>query len=329
MPTVSVIVPVYKVEQYLPRCIDSILRQSFADFELILVDDGSPDNCGKICDEYASKDGRIHVIHQKNAKLSAARNAGLEIAQGKWVTFIDSDDWIHKDFLRILLSGELDDTDIVICSFIITKEDEENDEEYHDIYFRSVSLSEVYADHYAGSRAWGRILKRATIGDFRYISGSEPAEDSCFNELLYRDDMHYRITDAKLYYYYMRPDSAIHTHLGRAAMNAIDPLLDRVDKMEDKEKRSRIIQRCYKYVFSARYGERYTDDYSIVKKKCKEYFDKLSPYLPELDKKDRLIMTAFRTSPSLYRIWRIVDDPTLLQFEKNQRRQRKIRRVES
>ncbi len=96
MPRISVIVPVYKVEPYLHRCVDSILAQTYQDFELILVDDGSPDNCGKTCDEYAEKDARIHVIHQKNGGLSAARNAGLKLAQGDYICFLDSDDFIDN-----------------------------------------------------------------------------------------------------------------------------------------------------------------------------------------------------------------------------------------
>lgn len=106
MPQISVIVPVYKVELYLHRCVDSILAQTFSDFELILVDDGSPDNCGVICDEYAAKDSRVHVIHQENGGLSAARNQGVkwifENSDCQWVTFIDSDDWVHEEYLRIL-----------------------------------------------------------------------------------------------------------------------------------------------------------------------------------------------------------------------------------
>lgn len=106
---VSVIVPVYRVEKYIHRCVDSILNQTFQDFELILVDDGSPDNCGAICEEYAAKDSRIHVIHQPNSGLSAARNTGIEWAlanpDSQWLTFIDSDDWVHPQFLEILTHG--------------------------------------------------------------------------------------------------------------------------------------------------------------------------------------------------------------------------------
>ena len=99
---VSVIVPVYKVEKYLGRCIESIIAQTYRDFELILVDDGSPDNCGKICDEYAKKYDYIRVLHQQNQGLSAARNNGVPLSRGAWITFIDSDDFVTPDYLEYL-----------------------------------------------------------------------------------------------------------------------------------------------------------------------------------------------------------------------------------
>ena len=104
MPEISVIVPVYNVEEYLRPCIDSILEQTFTDFELILVDDGSPDRCGEICDEYEQIDKRIRVIHQENGGLSAARNAGLDQMSGEYVTFIDSDDVVAEDYLELLFN---------------------------------------------------------------------------------------------------------------------------------------------------------------------------------------------------------------------------------
>lgn len=104
MLRLSIIVPVYKVEQYLNRCIDSILSQTYRDFELILVDDGSPDNCGNMCDDIAKTDKRIKVIHKENGGLSSARNAGLDVACGDYVGFIDSDDWITNDMFEHLIS---------------------------------------------------------------------------------------------------------------------------------------------------------------------------------------------------------------------------------
>lgn len=111
-PEISVIVPVYKVEKYLQQCIDSILVQTFTDFELLLIDDGSPDRCGEICEEYAQKDERIRVFHQENAGLSCARNTGLMNSSGKYVTYIDSDDYVKPSYLENLY-GALPEDDFL------------------------------------------------------------------------------------------------------------------------------------------------------------------------------------------------------------------------
>lgn len=116
MSTISVITPVYNVEKYIHRCIDSILAQTFSDFELILVDDGSPDRCGVICDEYAAKDDRIVVLHQENRGQAAARNRALDMARGEYIAFVDSDDWVHPRFLEVLLSNAREQqADVSVC----------------------------------------------------------------------------------------------------------------------------------------------------------------------------------------------------------------------
>lgn len=99
-PKISIVIPVYNVEQYLSECLNSILAQSYRYFEVIIIDDGSPDNSGIICDAYAEKDSRIHVLHQKNSGVSVARNNGIRLSQGEWITFIDSDDWVDENYLE-------------------------------------------------------------------------------------------------------------------------------------------------------------------------------------------------------------------------------------
>lgn len=118
MCEISLIVSVYNTEQYLPRCIDSILQQTFCDFEIILVDDGTKDNAGDICDEYAGKDSRIRVIHQKNSGLALARKRGLSVARGKYIMFVDSDDWIDKQMLEIMyIQAKKVNADVVCAQF--------------------------------------------------------------------------------------------------------------------------------------------------------------------------------------------------------------------
>lgn len=117
MPKVSIIVPVYKAEKFLRQCVDSILAQTFTDWECILVDDGSPDACGAICDEYAQKDARIKVIHKENGGVSSARNVALDRISGKWLTFVDSDDCLYPNALEVMVGyAERDNCDIIQCS---------------------------------------------------------------------------------------------------------------------------------------------------------------------------------------------------------------------
>lgn len=117
-PKLSIIVPVYNVENYLSRCLDSIIDQSYRNLQIILINDGSADASGAICDTYASKDHRIEVVHQKNQGNSAARNAGLERVKGEYITFVDSDDWIHEDMYRILLDNILKSgSSLILCNY--------------------------------------------------------------------------------------------------------------------------------------------------------------------------------------------------------------------
>lgn len=170
MPLISVIVPVYKVEKYLDRCLTSIVEQTFSDFELILVDDGSPDQCPEMCENWKVKDQRIRVIHQKNQGLSAARNAGIRIAKGDYLTFIDSDDWVMPTMLGDLLSLiKKYDADISVCGFIATdraikgisnnkdcKETVYSQREFMNVILRVNSNRCI---HYA----WGKLYKRSVI----------------------------------------------------------------------------------------------------------------------------------------------------------------------
>ena len=116
-PEISIIVPVYKTERFLSACISSILAQTFTDFELILVDDGSPDNCPALCDAAAEKDSRVRVIHKQNGGVSTARNAGLDAAQGNWIAFVDSDDTVEPEYLEKMHKAALEmGADFAICS---------------------------------------------------------------------------------------------------------------------------------------------------------------------------------------------------------------------
>ena len=123
-PLISVIVPIYKVEKYLDRCVESLINQTYKNLEIILVDDGSPDNSPAMCDNYAKKDSRIKVVHKKNGGLSDASNVGMSVATGEFISFIDSDDYVSDDFFEVLYNTMITEkSDIVECSVVKFYED--------------------------------------------------------------------------------------------------------------------------------------------------------------------------------------------------------------
>lgn len=173
---ISVIVPIYNVEKYLHRCVDSILCQTFTDFELILVDDGSSDHCGEICDEYANKDVRIVVIHKKNGGLSDARNAGLDWvfsnSNSEWITFIDSDDWVQNRYLELLYKAVKDyRVNVSSCKYVECSEpisDNNNSKPQIAIF----SGEEFCLQEYRYSHtAWGRLYKKEYWLNLRFPFG--------------------------------------------------------------------------------------------------------------------------------------------------------------
>ena len=177
-PAVSVIVPVYKVEQYLNKCVQSILDQTFRDFELLLVDDGSPDKCGDMCEAWAKKDGRIRVIHKPNGGLSDARNAGIVQANGDYLLFVDSDDWIEKDMLATLYGLiRKADADMACCNFRSVNED--GSQHWDDaVITPGVWTEEDFWKQFFSSNAqtycnvaWNKLYKKELFDTVRYPVG--------------------------------------------------------------------------------------------------------------------------------------------------------------
>lgn len=205
---ISIVVPVYKVEAYLHRCVDSILAQSFTDFELILVDDGSPDNCGKICDEYAEKDKRIRVVHQKNGGLSAARNAGIDIAQGEWISFIDSDDWIHPDYLRVLYEAATEQgTDISAGSYETVNDDTKVSNDGIDPEITETTPEEFWVENRTNATvAWGKLYKRRFFDEVRYPVGKYHEDEYVTYKLLFGCEK-IAVVHAPIYRYFYNSNS--------------------------------------------------------------------------------------------------------------------------
>lgn len=173
---ISVIIPIYNVEPYLSDCIESIIKQTYTNLEIILVDDGSPDKCGDICDMYAEKDSRITVIHKKNGGLSDARNAGLDIATGKYVTFIDSDDAVALDMVEYLYEMLCEsNADITVCQPEIFSDDipeiKWQDRRIETITGSEKCLEYYFKTRYVQSVAWGKLYKKDMFEYVRYPFG--------------------------------------------------------------------------------------------------------------------------------------------------------------
>ena len=222
MPIISVIVPVYNVEPFLRCCVDSILAQTFTDFELILVDDGSPDNCGAICDEYAKQDRRVMVIHQENAGVSSARNAGLDAARGEFIYFCDGDDYIEKDLLTDAVQA-MDGYDMVVFNFDQVDINGSQIKPPTHLWvesgrWRSVEDRSrfIAVDYFACRIALSpcnKLIRRDIIEkhQLRYLEGSYIAEDMCYIlcYLLHTDAI--RTINGVYYHYVQHPGSAITT----------------------------------------------------------------------------------------------------------------------
>jgi glycosyltransferase involved in cell wall biosynthesis len=211
-PLISIIVPAYKVEKYLRRCINSIINQTYTNLEIILVDDGSPDNCGKICDEYAGKDQRIKVIHKENGGLSDARNRGLDIAKGEYIGFIDSDDWIKEDYIEKLLNLINDyNADISICNLVkVYNENQQINADYNPeikIYTNIQALEQYFDKYYTNMViACCKLYKAELINGIRFPVGKIHEDEFTTHKLLYKANKTVMTTEG-LYYYLQRNDS--------------------------------------------------------------------------------------------------------------------------
>lgn len=231
---ISVIVPVYKVEPYLRKCVDSVLNQTFNDFELILVDDGSPDNSGKICDEIAQADSRIKVIHQKNGGLSAARNTGIEWVLKKsaaeYITFIDSDDWVEAEYLMELFRGITLGVDISCVGYVNVFEDGV----CHNCCLGGTWQLESPERYWVGNGyvsatlAWGKLYRKELFANVRYPEGRINEDLFTTYRILFQVKK-IAVREIPLYNYFHRNESIMHSSWSMRRLDAVDALKNSMD----------------------------------------------------------------------------------------------------
>lgn len=205
----SVIVPVYKVEPYLQRCIDSIRKQTYKNLQIILVDDGSPDHCGEVCDQYTLIDKRIIVVHQKNEGLSGARNNGMLFAKGEYIAFVDSDDWLHPRMYEVLMNMIKEyQLDIARCSVYHTDGHQEEEilpsKVMPNVLIQGDDVFNLYFSEFLCKVVWNAVYKRNVVENILSPVGCHSEDNYVSGRYLYRCKR-LMITNQCLYYYYKNP----------------------------------------------------------------------------------------------------------------------------
>ncbi len=224
-PLISIIIPIYKVEQYLRRCLDSIINQTYTNLDIVLVDDGSPDKSPQICDDYAAKDNRITVIHKKNGGLSDARNAGLDICKGKFISFVDSDDWVDVNYVKTLFDLLTEtNTDIAIGNFLKTNGTKKVPT--RPIQHRTLTPTEAIIcctqrNTPAFAISCSKLYKKELFNNLRFPVGKYH-EDEFTTYLLFYKSTSIAYTSQILYYYYSRETSIMATQHPYDALEAFE-----------------------------------------------------------------------------------------------------------
>lgn len=235
-PEISIIVPVYNVKKYLLRCIRSILNQTYKDFEVLLVDDGSTDGSGALCDKLKTKDSRIKVIHKENGGLSSARNAGLDIVSGKYVTFVDSDDYVSELYLEKLKElCKNDDNTICVVGTQIVKEKEYSSQKKN---FRMYSVDgkdfeKLFLGDIAGDSSCAKLFPLKFFKNVRFIDGRILEDLGVTYKLFYQAER-VMVSEEKLYYYYQRSGSIMNSDFSIKKSNGVYSYEERLDFIKEK-----------------------------------------------------------------------------------------------
>lgn len=252
---ISVIIPVYNVEKYLAKCVDSVIDQSYKNLEIILVDDGATDSSGRICDEYAARDSRIICIHKKNGGLSDARNTGIEKMTGKYVTFIDSDDYVDKYFIEVLYRNLCENgADISISDFVKVKEKEipENPDErekYSIICFdHRQSLEALYDDEYKYqfTTAWGKLFTSKLYNQIRFPKGRNYEDTATTHKVL--DKSKKVVYTNRTQYFYLTRETSITNCEKYIKDDVILSSYDRVQYFDEKGYSDLLVKAQIEYI---------------------------------------------------------------------------------
>lgn len=317
-PIISIIVPVYNVELYLERCIESILNQSFKDIEIILIDDGSTDLSGKICDRYVEIDDRIICIHQKNMGVSSARNKGIEISRGQYIGFIDSDDLVHKDMYKILYEAiNKYNVDISCCNAIKLGEDKIDSINIEEIRGETKVLTQIniFKHLYGNSNddfkyiaLWNKLISKDILGTLKFEDTG--SEDLVFNNVLFSRVKKMAFVNQNLYFWITHKQSLSHKKFNERNVKILDSYESSykfLDKYMNEKISSLCLTKFIKVILNTRYNSKNTDLFVKVDKKVKELIKKYEKdFLKDrnISLKEKIILYIFLRFPYIYNIFR-------------------------
>lgn len=247
-PLISIVVPVYNVEKYIARCLDSILNQTYTNFELILINDGSTDLSGRVCEDYQSREARIIVLNQENQGLSAARNAGIKIAKGNYITFIDSDDYVYPEYLEKLLDAIIEhNADISLCGSEWFTETIGNNVHQNFIGLKCISGKDACKEIYVPNNrsveyvvAWGKLYKREMFCNYRYPVGRLHEDQFITYKLFYDSDRVVEVGEC-LYGYFQNPNGIMKSNFSIRRYDDI-VALDEAEEFFAKNKEYKIAE---------------------------------------------------------------------------------------
>ena len=306
---ISIVIPVYNAGGFIHTCLDSIVAQEGEfTYEIILVDDGSTDNSKKILEDYSKRDKRVVVINKKNAGVSSARNAGIKIATGEYIAFVDSDDWIHEKYFEYLIRG-IDTADLVICNYIRSYRSGsvETDDAYR---VQSISPIDVLKNKELKSYVWGKLFRHQLVDEIRF-SESEKLEDSLYNMdvLLNNKNLKINHVDVPLYYYFVRAGSLVNNIEAYSVLSLAKCFKEYYDKENEAEWKKVLAIEIIKRTLSARYI------FIIIKNKdmIRECNALMKQCVKSTGNMKYLILYKL---PFLYRAFRVLNDPTMLKYEK-------------
>lgn len=253
---VSVIVPVYRVEKYLEKCINSIIDQTYKNIEIILIDDGSDDKCPDICDKYKKNDKRINVIHKLNGGVSSARNIGLENARGEYIIFVDSDDYVEKNMIEVLYKNMIEtNADISIGNFRYIYDDKIVDNyfpKYSNIVCDDSKYEYLYDEYYniVSIIPWGKMYKKSIFKNIKYPLGMVEEDEAVIFDL-FKKAKKISFIDEKIYNYVQREDSIMH-NFSLKRLDAIKIREDRINKILKENLGDNLLKKeyfTYMYLF--------------------------------------------------------------------------------